>query len=199
MAAPSEDNTTPVKLFPTVPNADALGPAVVRYSRPAAPLVQPDLSFDYLHDLVTQVGDIRTDRVAMVIGFEQLKVSRALRVRARIEASIAQKCLATLVVQRGWHLAFSRGYGIDYERALKRASFGLVRADLENQFVAQLTRIVGVAGVGNFVWRRDGERAYVRMQVRLSAGGAFGLQTVVPPPTSAAPPVTVVRAGALSA
>ena len=143
------------------------------------------MSFDYLHDLVAQVGDIRTDRVAIVSGTEQVRVTRALRVRSRIEASIAQKCLATLAVQRGQHLAFSRGYGIDYQRAMTRSSFGLLRADLESQFVAQLSRIAGVAGVGSFVWRRNGDRAYVRMRVRLSAGGTFQLTTAVPPlPTS---------------
>jgi hypothetical protein len=104
-----------------------------------------------------------------------------LRIRQRIEASLAQKCLATLAVQRGWHSAFSRGYGIDYERAMQQRSFGLLQADLERQITDQLTRIVGVQRVTGYTWRRDNERAWVRFVVQLQTGGRFQLTTSVPP------------------
>ena len=51
------------RLFPTAPNSAALGTGVVAYTRPAAPQLLPDLSFDFLRDPLNQIGDIRTDTV----------------------------------------------------------------------------------------------------------------------------------------
>lgn len=113
-----------------------------------------------------------------------LVVVEQFRLRERVEASVAQKCLATLAVQRGWHSAFSRGYGIDYERAMQQRSFGLLQTDIERQISDQLTRIVGVQRVSGFTWRRDNERAWVRFIVQLSAGGRFRLGASVPPVTA---------------
>jgi hypothetical protein len=160
------------RLFPTAPDAIALGPGVVRYTRPAMPRILPDLSFDFFHDAAAQVGEIATDWTADGL---------LLRLRARADTSIAQECLATLAVQRGWHRAFSRGYGIDYERAMRRPSFGQLRADVENQIDDQLRRIVGVRSTGQFVWIRDADRARVRFVVRLLTGASFTLDAIVPP------------------
>ena len=164
-------------LFPTVPTPNALGQGVTRYTRPAVPNVVPDLSFDFTYDLRSQIGEIRTDPVTDPLG----GILYNLRLRTNADATVAQECLSTLAVQRGWHRGFPRTYGIDYERAMRRPSWGLMVADVENQVVAQLTRIVGVSGVSGFSWRRDGERSWLRMVVQLANGVRFNVEAPVPP------------------
>jgi hypothetical protein len=54
-------------LFPTAPNAAVLGTGVVAYTRPAAPTILPDLSFDYLADGLGAIGDIRVNVVIIEV------------------------------------------------------------------------------------------------------------------------------------
>lgn len=154
------------KLFPVVPT-----PPQLQRAPPAPPgsQVKPDWAFDFAK------GDLVVDALGNV------QYQRAL------DATIAQQCITTLLVDRATYLVHTRGFGIDYEYAQALGRRKEVHTSIEQQVRRQLRRVIGVVDVVQFRWpaaRNYDERAQVEFTVLMAGGASHRLSVALPGDTN---------------